>query len=68
MSPGAIIGKGGSNIKSLQARSGARVAVNTSTGRAEVSGSAAAVAEALRLLQLQIDAHQATGARCGYAG
>lgn len=63
MSPaaGAIIGKGGSNIKLLQSRSGARVIINNSTGRVEVSGSSAAVDEALRLLMLQIDTLKATG-------
>lgn len=61
MSPGAIIGKGGSNINLLQSRSGARVIINNSTGRVEVSGSSAAVDEALRLLMLQIDTFKATG-------
>lgn len=63
MSPGAIIGKGGSNIKLLQSRSGARVSVNANSGSVDVSGTPAAVEEAVRLLWLQIDAFTATGVR-----
>lgn len=64
MSPGAIIGKGGSNIKMIQSRSGARVVVNRS-GAVEISGSASAVQEAKRLVQLQISTFEATGELAG---
>jgi polyribonucleotide nucleotidyltransferase len=62
MSPGAVIGKGGNNIKLLKSRSGAHLSVNSSTGRVEVSGSMSAVDEALRLLEQQFEAFTATGA------
>jgi len=62
LAAGVIIGKGGSNIKMLQARSGARVTVNNHRNCVEISGSASAVAEARRLVQQQIKAFQATGA------
>ncbi len=57
---GAVIGKGGSNIKMLQQRSGARL--NVAPGRVEIQGTSAAVEQARQLLQQQIQAFQATGA------
>lgn len=65
MSPGAIIGKGGSKIKPIQSCSGARVSVDIRTGCVKVSGSPSAVEEAVRLLLEQIDTFKATGVpRC----
>lgn len=60
VSPGAVIGKGGSNLKQLQALSGARLFLNNDSGRVEVSGSPAAVEEAVRLLQAQFEASKST--------
>jgi hypothetical protein len=62
MTAGAVIGKGGSNIKLLQSRSGARLSVNSNSGRVEVFGSTSAVNEALKLLRQQFEAFAATGA------
>lgn len=62
MNAGAIIGRGGSNIRMLQARSGARISVNDSND-VVISGSETAVEAAKRMVQLQIDAFTATGAR-----
>lgn len=62
MSAGAVIGKGGQNIKLLQQRSGARLSVSSTGNEVTVSGSSTAVEEAVRLLQLQIEAFLSLGA------
>jgi rRNA processing protein Krr1/Pno1 len=56
MSAGAIIGKGGSNIKMVQSRSGARVSVTSQGNAVHVSGSPSAVSAAMELLNGQIQA------------
>lgn len=59
MSPGAVIGKGGSNIKRLQATTGARVVVLE--GAVELSGASTQVEAARQMLERQIGTFQASG-------
>lgn len=60
---GAVFGKGGSRIKGVSARTGARVSVDD-VGRCMVfSGTAAAVADAVADYQEQFDAHQESSKR-----
>lgn len=55
MPAGAVIGKGGQNIKMLQQRSGAKMSVSYSGTEVTISGSSAAVQAAAGLLRQQIE-------------
>lgn len=48
---GQLIGKSGSNIKHLQARSGSRIAVDPASGFVKVTGKPEAIAMSLQLLE-----------------
>ena len=58
---GQVIGKKGSNIKYLQTRCGARMSVNTVFETVTVTGSATAVALALKLLEAQFASWRSSG-------
>ena len=58
---GAIIGRGGRNIRLVQQRSGARVFVDNTANVVKVSGAAAAVEAATALINAQIEAIMSSG-------
>ena len=58
---GHLIGKAGSNIKHLQTRSCARIAVDTASEYITVSGSTTNVALAVKLLEAQFDSWRSSG-------
>jgi len=55
---GSIIGRGGANIKELQASTGARVDIKRGSGRADVSGSEEAVAKAKEQIEATIESQR----------
>ena len=58
---GQMIGKKGSNIRHLQYKSGARIAVNGDAGFVTVTGSAPDISAAVNLLQAQFASWRSSG-------
>lgn len=58
---GQIIGKQGSNIKHLQSRSCARMSVDSATETVRISGSAAEISFAVKLLEAQFACWRSSG-------
>ena len=58
---GQLIGKGGSNVKHVQSRSGARVNVNADDGSIVISGSTLDVSKAMQLFEGQFASWRSSG-------
>lgn len=58
---GQLIGKGGSNVKHIQSRSGARVNVNSDAGVVSISGSTLSVSTAVQLFEGQFASWRSSG-------